>query len=112
MGNLGWDPLSSMVRSKCNPSGKSQAWSALGREAGGLWDTQVPQVAPGKGGRGTHLWDHLGAEGRKESRVHSSPTLSHHFHKCRKWHGKGNNPLSFAFPADAKEPFGHGPFNL
>lgn len=71
-----------------------------------------PQGREGEESCGIHLWDHLGAEGRKEPRVHSSPTLSHHFHKCRKWHGKGDNPLSFAFPADAKEPSGHGSFNL
>lgn len=77
MGNLGWDPLSSMVRSKCNPSGKSQAWSALGREAGGLWDTQVPQVAPGKGGRGI-LWDSpVGSPGGRGQEGITGSFLSH-----------------------------------
>lgn len=91
MGNLGWDHhLPSMVGSKCYLSGKRWEEPGLVSLGKGGWRalraTWVPQVTPGKGGRGTHLWAHLGAAGQGGTTgVIPIPHLSYHCHKCRKW---------------------------
>lgn len=83
MGNLGWDHLTFLGREQVLPQVTGKRWEEPGLVSlgeggwGALLATGVSQVAPGKGGRGTPLWDHLRAAGQ-EGTTGATPIPHHH----------------------------------